>query len=237
MDAEWRKPYTLLENLQGASTGLAATVQKLRTSANALNAAVQDYDRVRKASQFRMHSEILSQDDIRFAEAEVISKRLPEIESLLSRAQTGLKALEKEVKAVEYKVDEQAEQIKSLESSLAIQQQPAAAPRPHKKQKTDHIQQLQRKKQALEQDLAAIEKELDENRRKADQMRAEQATAAEEKVAVTASVDHAPPQPNDQTMTTEDIHTLKQIKALSKLLLPAETSAMVTQLLERHCGE
>ncbi|KAI9265185.1 hypothetical protein BDA99DRAFT_507994 [Phascolomyces articulosus] len=251
---EWRKPYTLLENLQGASSCLEGTVQNLSASINTLKGVTQDYDRLRTVTEFQMQSEIISENDIRYAENEVIGKRLPEIESLLTRAQTGLDALEKEAKAMESKVDEQTEQLKSLEdeaittqptrqvkkprlfkNSSSQQQQPIS-----QSQSSLRSQTLQKKKKKLEHELISLQTRVNQEKLKIEQIQAEKAQEVKkkEKEAVTSSdnnkEDHAPSQINDQTMTTEDIHTLKQIKTLCKLLLPSEDSMMVAKLLEQH---
>ncbi|KAI9491501.1 hypothetical protein BDB00DRAFT_832509 [Zychaea mexicana] len=266
---EWRKPYTYIDHLQGASSCLEETVQKLAASVNLLNTSTQGYNRLHRVTQFEVHSEVIPVQDIRYAQSELYSKRLPEIEALLTRADASIKALEKEVHVWESKVEEQNTHIKALEEQIGPQEQEHQRKRqrkhPQQQQQQQQQQQrpsslsfqplhnLQQKKRAFEQELASLKTRVDRKRAECQNLQTErdkaQATAAteeataaqeEEEAAETSSassavVNHAVSQTSDQTMTTEeDVHTLKQIKTLSKLLFPAEASAMVAQLLDQH---
>ncbi|KAI7855824.1 hypothetical protein BDC45DRAFT_77817 [Circinella umbellata] len=254
---EWRKPYTTFHDyLHGSNSTLEQTVNNLSTAVNTLKSKVQHYDRIKTVTKFK-RSEIISIDDIRYAETEVIGKRLPEIESHLTKVQKGLDALEMEAKAMESKVDEQAEQIKSLErqlqpniSSTEQQRSQRKKPRLNKRNtnsnnnRDNHSQNLQKKRKLLESELASLQTRIDQDKINYEEFKAQRAEEAkkekekqEEEKAATSSDridDHAPPRTNDQTMTTEDVHTLKQIKTLSKILLPSENSISISQLLDQH---
>ncbi|KAG2218124.1 hypothetical protein INT45_002374 [Circinella minor] len=233
---EWRKPYTTFHDyLHGSNSTLEQTVNN--------------------------RSEIISIDDIRYAETEVIGKRLPEIESHLTKVQKGLDALEMEAKAMEFKVDEQAEQIKSLErqlqpnlSSTEQQHSQRKKPRLNKRNnnnnnsnnhRDNHSQNLQKKRKLLERELASLQTRIDQDiinyeeikaQREAEEAKKQKEKQEEEKAATSSDRmdDHSPTRTNDQTMTTEDVHTLKQIKTLSKILLPTENSISISQLLDQH---
>ena len=67
-------------------------------------------------------------------------------------------------------VDEQTEQIKSLEQSSSSSSTRGERIQPKKTESYD-IQQLQKRKRALEREMEAVEKELHESQAKMDQLR------------------------------------------------------------------
>ncbi|CDS03669.1 hypothetical protein LRAMOSA01070 [Lichtheimia ramosa] len=200
-DQEWAKPANIPKELRDCVASLASTVNTLQQSVNVLKDATADSERLRRVAKFEKKYEVVSENEIRDARADLEATIRPKAEEILAEIRKQLKAMAQEEEELQAKVDRQAEQVEQMRQQ---QHQAAASPppppqaitpdkRPHLTQRLEQLRnQVRNEKQRLDQ----LKKETAEKENRLHYYKTQMAKTSQDKASSSSST------PSSQVSTT-----------------------------------
>ncbi|KAJ8651522.1 hypothetical protein O0I10_012911 [Lichtheimia ornata] len=219
-DQEWVKPANVPKELRDCVASLASTVNTLQQSVNVLKDATADSGRLRRVVAFEKKYEVVSENEIRDARADLEATIRPKAEEILAEIRKQLKAMAQEEEELQAKVDQQAEQVEQMRQQQQQQQAstspppppppPASSATPDKRpQLTQRLEQLKLHVKNEKQRLDQLTKEAAEKEKRSHYYKTHMATKEmKEKVSSTPSSSQAPSTVSRPSMTPEVIYTL-----------------------------
>ncbi|CDH48349.1 predicted protein [Lichtheimia corymbifera JMRC:FSU:9682] len=165
-DQEWAKPANVPKELRDCVASLASTVNTLQQSVNVLKDATADSGRLRRVVAFEKKYEVVSENEIRDARADLEATIRPKAEEILAEIREQLKAMAQEEEELQAKVDQQAEQVEQMRQQQQQQQQQQQAstspPPPASSTTLDKRPQLTQRLEQLELHVKNEKQRLDQ---------------------------------------------------------------------------
>ncbi|KAI9280168.1 Spc19-domain-containing protein [Umbelopsis sp. AD052] len=108
----WAKPHSVLENLQGSVEKLSLTLNALQGSVELLQPTTKDFTRLKHVMHFQRQYDLISEKDIKSAQSQIAQDIRPQIDTLLSEAESVMAKLLSEEQTLEATVEKQEEEMK-----------------------------------------------------------------------------------------------------------------------------
>ncbi|KAI8575961.1 hypothetical protein K450DRAFT_259174 [Umbelopsis ramanniana AG] len=110
--SSWAKPHSVLENLQGSVEKLSLTLSALQGSVELLQPTTKDFTRLKHVMSFQRQYDLVSEKDIKSAQSQIAQDIRPQIDTLLSEAESVMAKLLSEEQTLEATVEKQEEEMK-----------------------------------------------------------------------------------------------------------------------------